>query len=64
MPFRRLTETEVVERFVEDPEVVEATRMWAKGQLSDRELIDRLVYIQTFIDSTAEEYEREPVEVA
>lgn len=64
MPFRRLTDSEVVDQFTEHVDVIEATRMWAMGLLSDRELIDRLTYLREFIDTTPVEFEREPVEVA
>jgi hypothetical protein len=62
--YRRLTKDEVLEKFVEDPEVIEATRQWAlRTQLAgervgaNEEFIDRLVYLLTRIDTDEVEVE-------
>lgn len=71
MPFRRRFDDEVVEKFENDSDAIDAIRLWARQTLLngrqeryDEELTSRLYYLLTLIDSIPEEYEREPVEVA
>lgn len=59
MSTRRLTKSEVVDQFVDDSDVINATRMWAMGLYSDKELIERLTYLREFIDTTPVEVEHE-----
>lgn len=47
---RRLSKSEVVDAFVESDEVILFTRMWAKGAISDNELIEGFKSIHTAID--------------
>lgn len=56
---RRLSEEEVVDTFIDHSDVISAMRSWARGHLSDNELIERLTYLQRFIDSNEVELEEE-----
>ena len=48
---RRLSDEEVVDAFMEHADVIAALRSWANNHISGNELLERLVYIQEFIDS-------------
>jgi hypothetical protein len=61
---RLLTDSEVLERFVEDGDVIAATRSWAQGHLSDQELIDRLKYALEILEAYPVEHEPEAIEEA
>jgi hypothetical protein len=62
MKQRRLSKTEVAEEFTSDHDVMNATRMWAMGLYSDKELIEKFQAIHSAIDMNPVDIEEEAIE--
>ena len=59
MPTRRLTQSEIADVFTEHRHVINATRSWAQGQLTDQEFLKCLHALKDFLDTTPVEFEEE-----
>lgn len=59
MKFRRLSEDEVTDKFAEDQTVILYTRMWARGAISDNELLEMFTRIRDAYDMNPVEIEEE-----
>lgn len=59
MKYRRLSEEEVIDRFADDSEVILYSRMWARGAISDNELLEKFKTIRDALDMNPVEIESE-----